>query len=217
MKLGTTDISSIKLGTTDVSKVYLGNSLMWEPAAGVTNLLSFTEDFTNAYWSRFGNVSSNAINSPIGTLTADGFRAPNVSTNEKSWAKSLTAMTGGQQYCFSVYAKPGAINWAYLVFFDSAGLYIRRYFDISTGALGNAENVTPTNPNQGITSVGDGWYRIFVSMTLNATRDITLRMQPAGSNGGKSYAAANTTDPQLYFWGAQLETGVNTPSTYTAN
>lgn len=183
-------------------------------AASVVNLFTYTEDFTNAIWSKFGGISSNAINGPTGTLTADGLRAANTSVNEKTATQNVN-VDGGVTYCFSVYAKKGVANFIYLYFHESAATkYTRYYFNLDTGVVGNSDGSFGTAFFSGISDAGNGWYRCWVGHTVTTTGAGFCRINAASANGTKSYAAANTTDNQIYLWGAQFEVG-NAPGIYT--
>jgi hypothetical protein len=167
------------------------------------NLASYTEDFSNGFWTKYrSNISVNAINSPIGTLTAD--KLIENSQGDEHSAYFLTTATAGA-YNFSVYAKAGERNWIALAI-EMNGSTLNTYFDLTNGVVG-------TNPSGGtatITSAGNGWYRCSLSRVY-VSGNFTAQFKLASANGTAAYTGNGTSG--AYFWGAQLELG-STATTY---
>ena len=83
-------------------------SLLLEPQS--TNLITYSEDFANAAWSKIGNtvVTSNTVISPNGTLngsTVSGLSG--TGTNDLRFVKSEN--TANNTYTYSVYLKEAVL------------------------------------------------------------------------------------------------------------
>jgi hypothetical protein len=157
-----------------------------------TNLLTRTEEFDNAgAWTpRTSSISSNAVSSPTGTLTADTVLATAGSGFHYVNRTNPLTLTGA--HTFSVYVRKGTSTWIFVTVNDS-GL---NYFNLDTGEFGT---VADTCTRQ---AVGNGWYRLTVTRTLSAAL-ANCGVGVANANGGGSFNAVGTES--VYVWGAQLE------------
>ena len=158
------------------------------------NLLGFTEDFSNAAWTKSGlaatPVLTNVLNGPNGLLTADKM-VENSSASTHILFATVTVADGPKT--FSVYAKAAERSWVFL----RAGANIGAYFNLSAGSVGTADaGVTAS-----IVSAGDGWYRC--AITLNIAAGLTYpTIFISTGNGTTSYTGDGTSG--IYLWGAQL-------------
>ena len=74
-----------------------------------TNLVTYSEDFTDASWGKFdATVSANSAASPSGESTADKFVEGTGSSIHR--LTTSTTITSGLAYTFSVFAKAGERN-----------------------------------------------------------------------------------------------------------
>lgn len=165
------------------------------PIVGVRNLLTYTEQFENAVWTRASSsISTNVTTAPDGKNTADKLIEA-VSGASFHWTQQAGGTVGSTE-TFSVYIKAAERSWIALQMGNAA----LAYFDVGTGALG-----TVTGGTAAITSVGNGWYRCSISgtRTVATTNYIFLA---TGNNAG-SYAGDGTSG--LYVWGAQVESGAS--------
>ena len=158
------------------------------------NLLSYSEDFSNAYWTKINGstITENSVNAPNGTLSADTLT---VATNTYSGlGRAVTGVSG--IYNASVYAKKNTKNWLYLI--DVQGGNARAWFDLENGVLGTvASGYTAT-----ITNVGDGWYRC--TLANNTAQTLAYyQLGLADANNG----ITPTSSGSAYLWGAQLVEG----------
>ena len=160
-----------------------------------TNLVQYSEQVDNAYWSKIAvSVTANAVVSPDGTLTADKLTPS--ATNDQHVAYKQSLISSGS-VTMSVYAKAGEYTWLFLS--DTLGANNGAYFNLATGALGTVgSNATAT-----ITPVGNNWYRCTVTTTATSTSGIGLYVASANNTvvfTGNGFSG-------IYIWGAQLEAG----------
>ena len=174
------------------------------------NLLTYSESFDNAAWTKAGTtVTANAVAAPDGTNTAD-LIVETAATSPHYFGNEVVLFTAvsGTSYTQTIYAKYHSKTYLQLTF--GATKFGSQYgvFNLSTGAVASQSNGVAT-----ITDVGGGWYRC--SWTATAT---------AGGLEAGYYGLVNTTGTRLesylgnvtigtYVWGAQLEVG-STATTY---
>ena len=170
-----------------------------------TNLLTYSEQFDNASWSKTNtSIISNAVISPDGTLTADKI-VEAVLANDQYYIGKTLAATSGTAYTMSVYAKSGERSQIAFQSNISSG-FTYGVFNLATGQVVN----TPPGWVMGIYPVGNGWYRCSVTLTADASVNKTIVLQPATS--GTVYYSGNGYSG-IYIWGAQLEAG-SFPTSY---
>lgn len=160
------------------------------------NLLSYTEDFSNAFWSKTNaTITTNSITSPDGTLTAD-----TASFSAGGFVGYSTTLSGN--YTYSVYLKYKGSQWICVENYN-ASTDKAAWFDLQNGVVGTtAGGATST-----ITSVGNGWYRCSVTTNASSGTSSLFAFFTTSTNGGF------TRNNDVYAWGAQLELG-STATTY---
>jgi hypothetical protein len=158
------------------------------------NLLTFSEQFDNAAWSKTrSTISANTTISPNGTLTADTLTSDSTQTNG-SWVRFvLTAFSGSHN--LSIYAKEGTSPF-FNVRLDGIGGVI---FNLSNGTIKQQTGATGL-----IQSVGDGWYRCSIQVTASAS---TVILYMVGNASMTTSTWATTIGDSVNIWGAQLEAG----------
>jgi len=78
------------------------------------NLLGYTEDFSNAAWTKeSATITSNSVIAPNGTTTADTFTA--TATNALHYLSQNVSITTGNIITFSCYVKNNGGNFVQLV------------------------------------------------------------------------------------------------------
>jgi len=108
-----TNISVLEVQQTDIPRLDYTNgtaSILLEPQS--TNIIEYSEDFSNSYWAKSGAVviSDSAV-SPDGTLNADKL---NFTASNGEIVKGMTFISG-QTYTMSFYAKTesGTLDFIY--------------------------------------------------------------------------------------------------------
>ena len=176
------------------------------PEGGIRNLLSYTQEFDDDYWTKNNaTVTANQIVAPDGTTT--GYKVnENAATTPHYIFQTGFTFTLGEEYTQSVYAKAGTNNFVQLLGTSAAfGSQAWANFDLSDGTIGSKGNATAA----AVQSVGEGWYRCSITITATATS--------GGSGGITALVPLNTSSrvfsyegnpsKHIYAWGAQLELG----------
>lgn len=156
-----------------------------------TNLLQYSEDFTN--WSKVVSSVSyldNVIN-PSGKTSTSKI----TQTSNGGYVEISRTFTGIET--FSAFVKKSSSDF---VRFYAGGQSV--YFNILNGTV---ETISGSVVDKSITDFGNGWFRI--SVTVNSTASSFVRIYPASS--GTSSSGTNS----LFVWGAMLEEG-SFPTSY---
>lgn len=179
---GTTEVSAINKLVANLKTYGLWSKMkaIYPFVSDTINLLSYTEDFANAYWPKNGlTVTTDTTIAPNGTLTADTLTAG--ATGNRDIELSITL----NNTSYSIYAKKG--NYDQLTILN-LGTTCNVRFDLTLGTftIVSGSGFTPS-----IVNVGNGWYRCIISNIASTTQI-------------RYYVGANTGD-YLYLWGAQAE------------
>ena len=179
------------------------------------NLLTWTESFDNAAWSKDSTtVTANSIAAPDGTTTADSI-LETATTNVHRVEETIT-ITAGTTNCLSYYVRANGRTFVTISInaVSTATDWAAAKFDLTLGTVASTSSggnglVTAS----GITNVGFGWFWCYVSGTVStatliypilgiATDGTTYS---AGQRGCETYAGDIAKG--IYIWGAQLELG----------
>lgn len=195
---GSLDTYSPNVGAAPSSAAYHGPALDYQVPASATNLLTYSEQFDNAIWTKTRTtVSANttATTDPLGGTAADKVVEQTDTATNRHVQQSLSVISG-ITYGISVYAKAAertAINLRFGSGFAAGNVT----YDLSAGSLTTSGSVAGSS----ITSIGNGWYRCWASFT--ATSSTTAGAQIFLSSGGVSYDGVAGNG--VYLFGAQVE------------
>ena len=180
-----------------------------------TNLVTHSEDFSNASWGKLGSVvTQNNTISPEGVQNASEVTALGTSVLYIIIRDSIVVPSAGT-YTMSCFFKYTNNDWVSLVFgsYDSTGV---AWFDIQNGVKGQVNGGTSD-----IEDYGNGWYRCSVTSAIG-TGDLDGRFQinVCPDDGGVTYPdISSRSGKSVELYGAQLEQGNLTsyiPTTGTA-
>jgi hypothetical protein len=169
-----------------------------------TNLLTYSEQFDNAAWTKDGvTISANATTSPDGTQNADKIIGAASSGNKIIF--QVNSITLGQPFTASAFFKKGEYKNAFLrVGGQTANPYV--IYDLDTQSVVSTSGASSTQ----IESMGNSWYRISLT-SLSATTTVIAPNVAFAPNSGYTISATNvlqyTGDGTSggFAWGAQIE------------
>ena len=180
---------------------YLNNTkgaLKLEPSR--TNLVTYSEDFSNWLTSGSATSSINTLISPNGTLNADTL---NAAISNYSGFYRRFATTIGFSYTNSVFFKKGTQEWVGLL--KNNGSAMAAWFNLSNGTIGTVESGVDAK----IEDYGNGWYRCSITMNATITNSyIQIAVVDYDNSISNSVVGGN-----IYAWGAQVEEG-SFPTSY---
>jgi hypothetical protein len=167
-----------------------------------SNLLTYSEQFDNAAWTKDGaTISANATTAPDGTLTAD--KIVESATTGLHWLYGSSVLSATTQTC-SIYAKA---NERGRIAFGNGSADHYATFNLVNGTVISAGTGTVSGGT--ITEVGNGWYRCSCIITLTSVA--TLAVFVMNDSNQRNYAGDGSSG--LFLWGIQRELG-STATTY---
>lgn len=173
-----------------------------------TNLLSFPEDFDNAYWTKialqpFGSGSvADAIAAPDGSVTADKI-VEDATNNLHGPSLAVAGLTDNATYTFSIHGKGDARSWLRVRTIDKTNTVRSFWVNISTGAAGNVDAGVVASS---LAAAANNFFRAGISINVGAGATTpTFQAIMAMSNGGGAYLGDGVSG--LYLWGAMLHAG----------
>ena len=182
-----------------------GNSANFPVLSARVNLLTKTEDFSDAVWVKDGiSITPNAVTAPDGSMTADKFVETNIYASHVIYG--LLTVVNGATYTYSCYAKKAERKYLRLV--GATNFVGSVNFDLDDGSY----TVTAGTPIVSVAPAGNGWYRCAITTTATST-SITPNISMALTSTGTGVYQGDGTSG-IYIWGADLRptnTGVNLP------
>jgi hypothetical protein len=164
-----------------------------------TNLLTYSEDFENAAWTKTrASITANTVVAPSGELTGDQLVEDTTASSTHDMTVSAS-FTSGTAYTISIYAKQAGRNLRIYFPTGAFGSAFSAVFDLSAGTA----TIALTGTVASITNVGNDWYRCSITQTAtaSATSTFTLRLIEGAST--TSYTGDGYSG--IFIWGAQLE------------
>jgi len=215
-----TPISSVyKLCSPTIKVPMMANTTSLPPRVGIsirkssTNLMTYTEDVTNAAW--LSDVTAvtrtaNATTSPTGTLTADKIAESSTAASGWNIYQSISAATVivGTTYVYSVYLKAAERQYARVSLGTSSVTNGGDIFvDLSSGTIFTFNTYgTATFQGYDIINAGNGWWRCVIAVSFAASAIIIPGVWIRNNNSGSTANYAGTVGYGLYIWGAMLYT-----------
>jgi hypothetical protein len=168
-----------------------------------TNLVTWSEDFSNVIWIKTqSTISSNSTTSPSGLVNADTLTGDGVTSQH--FVYQFLSVTSGVSYTMSTYAKKNTNNFMQIaggsVLF---GANAWANFDLNSGVVGSVGSAATAT----ITNVGNGWYRCTMTAPAIATISGLSALYVLISSATSLRAETNSLSTSVFLWGAQLEAG----------
>jgi type II secretory pathway pseudopilin PulG len=145
-------------------------------------------------------------NAPDGTNTHEKVNL-SVGNNNKSITKNTT-VTSGSTYTDSYYVQANN-GYSFVQIAPDIGFSTTAFqnYNISDGTLGSSSGISTGQAN--IQSVGNGWYRISLTATANATISGGMVLSIVNSSSSSRLESINigTATDSLFVWGAMRHLG----------
>jgi len=169
-------------------------SLLLEPQR--TNLLAYSEDFSNSYWTKSGaSISSDIITSPDGSLNADKIVEDTSTAGHTVFRNSATVTLAS--HTFSCFVKTNGRN----IKLDFFGGNNNAIFNLTSGIVISTNG---TGLTAKIEKLLNGWYRCSITQVQTATT-IYPNILCVDNSNNSTYQGDGTSG--VYLWGAMLEQG----------
>lgn len=171
---------------------------VWEAR---TNLLTYSEAFSNAAWNATANttITANSAVAPDGTTTADTL----THTSASIFGKTGITISAGASLALSLFVKKGNTTF-FRLRIDNGADVVSCWFNLDTGAT--ATNTAGSGnvlfSSKSITQVSAGLYRVNLVVTTTVVTTVGATWACAQADSGSATAA-----DFAYLWGAQLEAG----------
>ena len=170
--------------------------------AQATNLARYSSDIASWNSTSTVNLTSNAGIAPNGQLEADLIVFPSSASQHYVYDNTIS-LTSGTTYTTSVYVKSAGQRYFQMCGNSSGWGYTGANFDLEAVSSVNINSATST-----ITAVGNGWYRLTVTMAAAATTTGGVILIGVGSSTAAHFAATAGDDYSgVLCWGFQTEVG----------
>ena len=180
------------------AQLELGSTATTYNNTSVRNLLGFSEAFDNAAWGTptGASIVTGAQANPVNGLFNAQKLMENTSTGLHFIAQA--AATAAAPYTFSCYAKAAGRNF---IFLYNPATNISLSVDLTTGATGQASGTVAPTASSAV-SVGNGWYRVSMTLTTTAASNNFRIYLGQSLTGTGSYTGDGNSG--VYIYGAQL-------------
>jgi hypothetical protein len=167
------------------------------------NLLTYSEQFDIASWTKNNaSITANTIVAPNGTLTGDKL-VEDATNNQHDLFQVVSGLSTGATYTYSFYAK-AAERSRVQIYFSQGGNNAGAIADLSAETIGSVTIIGGnwTGGSATIINVGNGWYRLSLTVTIVGSSALSCRIVLVNSSNNTTYTG-NGVDG-IYIWGAQF-------------
>ena len=198
-------VTNLKIDNVSVKEV-LGQEVVPNSGCGSwllepqsTNLIPYSELFSDAYWTKSGSIVVSGFVSPDGTNNAFKLVENNITF---VGVQSNPSITSGVDYTFSAYAKAIENNYLFFNFNSKNSGFVNEYvwFNLLTGVVGTSEGSIVAS----IKEISNGFYRCIATATAISTTYGRVVIGTSINDGSYAPSGVIPTDG-CYIYGAQLE------------
>jgi hypothetical protein len=179
-----------------------------DPGGVEANLLLYSQDWTNAAWTKAAiTATAAATTDPVTGATDAQSIVPTTANSSHGVREAPTTTFAGANYTFCVYLKTDGYTGAKLQFTDLGSNVVSVSVNLSTGLITATSAATGnTLVSSSITSLGSSWYRVAMTAQM-AVGAFWAEINVLNNSGAASFAGDGVSG--LYIWGAQLSQGVD--------
>jgi hypothetical protein len=167
-----------------------------------TNLISYSEDFSNAYWNKSGSSVVSGFVSPSGDTSA--FKLVEDTSTGTHYLLKNIGIADGSTNTVSLYAKKG--ERTHLTIYNG-----NVFTESSTFNLENGTSINNGTSTSKIELISNGWYKCSVT-SINKARAV-YAMVNNGSSGTSGVVYTGDGTSGVYIFGTMLEAG-SYPTSY---
>lgn len=169
----------------------LSSPMPWYEWSGpqYTNLLTYSEDFSNAAWAKTAVSITGGMADPFGGTSARRM-APDTSTGGHQIYQA-TVYDLNILYTLSAYVKAAGLNLVRLHWNTATTQAVE--VNLSNGSVTYSHSSSPVRVEQ----VGNGWYKISISMMQSGAGQ-PVCIAPMVTSGGLSYAGDGVSGIDVY-------------------
>lgn len=174
-------------------------ALLLEPSR--TNSITYSEDFSNAAWTKSGTSVVSGFASPSADSPLGAFKlVENTANSAHTITSNVGSVSSGATTTKSIIVKPNGRRWVLILDIYKPGS--RAWFDLELGVVGSRQ---PSAISSSIEKLSNGYFRCSVVSAVNGASS-QLRMDIVeGNNVTTGYQGDGTSG--VYIFGAQLEVG----------
>ena len=176
------------------------------------NLLTYSEAFDNAYWTKSGSSVTSGFISPTGALGAFKLVEDTSNGQHATWTTSAVTVTANTDVTFTAYVKKIDRRYIAVGVAHSSSRGAIAQFDLDTQSLVYSGGIGTiyTYVSSDIKSLGNYWYRLeFVCQTTLTSIQPSIALSddiftnPSILNSANFYTGNGTSG--VYIFGAQVE------------
>jgi hypothetical protein len=175
-----------------------------------SNLITYSEQFDNAGWSKTNagiTTNTSATTAPDGTNTAEKL-VENTSSSAQHFQTQSITIVANTLYTATIFIKANtrsSIRFGFLNNTLSNGAYA--HFNASTGVISSQTTAgTASSVSFSMDSFTSGWYRCRVSCIVDNSSTTSVVFIGIVDNSNNAVYTGDGTSG-IYIWGAQVETG----------
>jgi hypothetical protein len=171
------------------------------------NQLLQSQTFDDAVWSKQSiTVSADVAKAPDGTTTAD--KVVETATKATHFTGASLTIPAGSTFTASIHVKAAGRSRVIVFWGKSASPYTRGGMDVdlTNGTFKEFDADRPARvAKRRVADVGDGWYRISMTVRVDATSTDGYLEVRLHDGAGTEYLGDITKG--VYVWGAQVQRG----------
>ena len=198
----------LKTASTNIPRIEYdadGNRLGLLVEEQRTNLLTYSEDFANAYWPKNAvTVAASSEVDPSGGASA--YELIESATNANHLLNKA-GLAGANTYSEFIFAKANTRSWMRLQSQSPINSWVN--VNLATGEKGLSGG---SEDSYSIQDVGNGWYKISLSFTATSATGYQLFVLDS-DRGGSSPSYLGDGSSSILIYGAQFEAG-SFPTSY---